>query len=64
VLDGLKAKAELVSQTFNAIEGISCNAVQGAMYCFPKVDIPPRAVQHAKVRGYTNSYCRPLYSPF
>lgn len=50
VLDGLKTKAELVSKTFNAIDGISCNTVQGAMYCFPQVSIPPKAVEHAKVR--------------
>ena len=49
VLDGLKAKAELVSGTYNAIEGITCNPIQGAMYCFPRLHLPQKAVQHAKV---------------
>lgn len=49
VLDGLKAKAALVSGTFNAIEGVTCNPIQGAMYCFPRVHLPQKAVDHAKV---------------
>lgn len=48
VLDGLKEKALLVTELLNKIEGISCNPVQGAMYAFPKVDIPKRAIDHAK----------------
>ena len=48
-MDGLKAKAELVSGTYNAIEGITCNPIQGAMYCFPRLHLPQKAVEHAKV---------------
>lgn len=49
VLDGLKQKAKLVTDLFNSIEGIQCNPVQGAMYAFPRIMIPDRAVEHAKV---------------
>lgn len=49
VLADLKHKAQLVSKTFDAVDGVTCNAVQGAMYCFPKLDLPPKAVEHAKV---------------
>lgn len=51
MLASLKAKAELVTRTFNSIDGVSCNEVQGAMYCFPQIDLPQRAIEHAKVRS-------------
>ena len=51
VLDGLKAKAELVSNILNKIEGVRCNPVQGAMYAFPRIQIPKRAIEKAKKLG-------------
>jgi len=49
VLNGLKEKARLVSNLFNSIKGIKCNPVQGAMYAFPNITIPKRAIEKAKV---------------
>lgn len=49
MLEGLKEKAKLVTELLNKIEGVECNPVQGAMYAFPKITIPPKAVEHAKV---------------
>lgn len=49
VLGLLAQKAKMVTETFNAIEGVSCNVVQGAMYAFPRVDIPEKAIAEAKV---------------
>jgi len=51
VLRSLKERALLVKDAFDAIDGISCNPVQGAMYAFPRVDLPPKAVQKAKSLG-------------
>lgn len=51
VLAELAAKAKLTEQVFNEAPGISCNPVQGAMYSFPRVQLPPRAVQRAKELG-------------
>ncbi|XP_020026555.1 alanine aminotransferase 1 isoform X2 [Castor canadensis] len=51
VLAQLAAKAKLTEQMFNQIPGIRCNPVQGAMYSFPRVQLPPRAVQCAKELG-------------
>lgn len=51
VLEGLKEKAQLVSKLFNSIKGVKCNPVQGAMYAFPQVAIPQRAIDHAKSLG-------------
>ncbi|XP_048214551.1 alanine aminotransferase 1 isoform X2 [Perognathus longimembris pacificus] len=51
VLDELAAKARLTEQIINATPGIRCNPVQGAMYSFPRIELPPRAVQRAQELG-------------
>lgn len=40
VLKSLAVRAKMVADTFNSIPGMSCNAVQGAMYAFPQVHQP------------------------
>ncbi|XP_005108862.1 alanine aminotransferase 2 [Aplysia californica] len=59
VLAQLKEKAEFVSQLFNSLEGISCNQVMGAMYAFPCVQMPEKAIEAAKAAGQTpdSFYC-------
>lgn len=51
ILSDLKAKAQLVADTFNSIEGISCNKVAGAMYAFPRVNLPQKAIEAAQAVG-------------
>ncbi|XP_034118488.2 alanine aminotransferase 2 [Drosophila albomicans] len=51
VLDALKERAELVHKTFSSFEGYTVNPVQGAMYVFPRVEIPPKAVEAAKAKN-------------
>ncbi|XP_057664641.1 alanine aminotransferase 1 [Diorhabda carinulata] len=48
VLESLKLRAKMVAETFNSIEGYSCNPVQGAMYAFPQIRLPPKAIEAAK----------------
>ncbi|XP_044755931.1 alanine aminotransferase 1-like [Coccinella septempunctata] len=48
VLGALKLRAKMVEETFNQIEGFSCNPVQGAMYAFPQIKLPPKAIEAAK----------------
>ncbi|XP_068566780.1 alanine aminotransferase 2 [Cebidichthys violaceus] len=48
VLDVLAHKAMLTERILNSVPGIKCNPVQGAMYAFPQIFIPPRAIQEAK----------------
>lgn len=50
MLGALADKAKLTEQILNAVPGIKCNPVQGAMYAFPQIFIPPKAVEQAKVR--------------
>ena len=49
MLAELAAKAKLTEQVFNEAPGIRCNPVQGAMYSFPRIQLPPRAIQRAQV---------------
>uniref|UniRef100_A0A674NKQ1 alanine transaminase n=1 Tax=Takifugu rubripes TaxID=31033 RepID=A0A674NKQ1_TAKRU len=48
VLDSLAHKARLTEQILNSVPGIKCNPVQGAMYAFPQIYIPPAAVEEAE----------------
>lgn len=41
----------MVADTFNSIEGFSCNSVQGAMYAFPQLKLPSKAIEAAKNAG-------------
>lgn len=50
-LASLKRRAELVAKTLNSIDGIQCNTVQGAMYAFPQVTLPPAAIAAAAEAG-------------
>jgi len=51
VLGDLALKAKLTSETLNSMEGISCNEVMGAMYAFPRLHLPQRAVEAAQAEG-------------
>lgn len=51
VLLSLKERAELVAKTFNSFDGFSCNTVQGAMYAFPQITLPPKVIEAAKKDG-------------
>jgi aspartate/methionine/tyrosine aminotransferase len=53
IYDGLRKRAKIVGDGFNTIPGISCEPVQGSMYCFPKVDIPAGAIAAAEAQGIT-----------
>lgn len=51
-LSGLKKKAELVAKTFNSVPGVTSNRVAGAMYAFPRLDLPRKAIEEAKSHNY------------
>ncbi|KAI6238262.1 Alanine transaminase [Aphelenchoides fujianensis] len=51
VLKSLKERAEMVSEAYNSIEGVTCNPVAGAMYAFPSIQLPPKAIEKAKAEG-------------
>nr|AAL39959.1 SD05601p [Drosophila melanogaster] len=51
ILAALKERAELVHKALNSFEGYKVNPVQGAMYVFPQIEIPPKAIEAAKAKG-------------
>uniref|UniRef100_A0A0B7BIW0 alanine transaminase n=1 Tax=Arion vulgaris TaxID=1028688 RepID=A0A0B7BIW0_9EUPU len=59
VLAKLKEKAQLVTHLFNSIEGITCNEVEGAMYAFPRIYLPEKAIKAAEATEQTpdSFYC-------
>jgi len=48
----LARKSKMVHAKLNAIDGVSCQMVEGAMYAFPKIDIPAGAVAAAEATGH------------
>merc|ERR1712042_84328 len=50
-LASLARRAKLVADTLNSIEGFTCNVVQGAMYAFPQIHLPPKAIAAAQEAG-------------
>jgi len=50
-LASLARRAEMVATTLNSIKGFTCNIVQGAMYAFPQIHLPPKLVAAASKAG-------------
>ncbi|CAB3222029.1 unnamed protein product [Arctia plantaginis] len=48
ILESLAQRAKMVYETFNKMEGFTCNIVQGAMYAFPQIKLPPKAIEAAE----------------
>lgn len=40
-----------MSDRFNNLKGMSCQPADGAMYLFPKIDMPKKAIEEAKKQG-------------
>merc|ERR1719162_2498702 len=51
IMSGLKRKAQLTTKRLNEFPGVSCQVVEGAMYAFPKIQIPAKAIEAAKAKG-------------
>lgn len=51
IFQSLKRRAEKLVKLLNQLEGVSCNPAEGAMYAFPQVRLPPKAVEAARAAG-------------
>lgn len=40
ILSSLRRRAGLLSQALNALQGVSCNSIDGALYAFPTITLP------------------------
>ncbi|KAI8910128.1 pyridoxal phosphate-dependent transferase [Gorgonomyces haynaldii] len=48
IFESIKRRATKLAKAFNELEGVSCNSAQGAMYLFPQIRLPEKAVQEAR----------------
>jgi alanine transaminase len=53
IFEGLKDRAKRLVEGLNSIPGITCVPAEGAMYAFPRVEIPEKAFEKAKELGTT-----------
>lgn len=62
IMDSLKRRARMLSAALNKLEGVSCTSIDGAMYAFPTITLPPKAVEEARKKKVAPDvmYCMSL----
>lgn len=62
ILQSLKRRAIKLVDAFRKLEGVTCEAPEGALYVFPRVSLPPQAVAAAQRAGKAADalYCMEL----
>ncbi|KAH9543870.1 hypothetical protein CY35_13G088400 [Sphagnum magellanicum] len=51
ILSSLARRAKVFTEAMNKLEGVTCNKVEGAMYLFPHLNLPERAMRAAGAVG-------------
>uniref|UniRef100_A0A7S4BVE2 Aminotransferase class I/classII large domain-containing protein n=1 Tax=Chrysotila carterae TaxID=13221 RepID=A0A7S4BVE2_CHRCT len=51
ILGSLKRRAVKLVDALNKLEGVTCQSAQGAMYAFPCISFPPKALAAAEAAG-------------
>lgn len=53
---------QTLEDAFNSLEGITCNRAEGAMYLFPRIQLPEKAIKAAEAEKTVPDafYCRRL----
>ncbi|KAL1828719.1 hypothetical protein DCAR_0207974 [Daucus carota subsp. sativus] len=51
ILGSLRKRAQIMTDGFNSCRNVVCNFTEGAMYSFPQVRLPPKAIEAAKKAG-------------
>ncbi|KAJ2724283.1 alanine transaminase [Coemansia sp. Benny D115] len=59
IFQSMKRRAKKLAAAFNSLPNMSCNDAQGAMYLFPKVELPQGFIDEAKAKGQSpdSMYC-------
>ncbi|CAM0957019.1 unnamed protein product [Alopecurus aequalis] len=47
IIASLTRRAKALEDAFNKLEGITCNEAEGAMYLFPQISLPQKAIEAA-----------------
>ncbi|CAM8933597.1 unnamed protein product [Rhodiola kirilowii] len=48
ILKSLAKRAQMLEAAFNSLDGVTCNKAEGAMYLFPRIDLPQKAIEAAE----------------
>ena len=51
ILESLRRRARIMTDGFNSCKNVVCNFTEGAMYSFPQIKLPTKAIQAAKQAG-------------
>ncbi|XP_023545560.1 glutamate--glyoxylate aminotransferase 2-like [Cucurbita pepo subsp. pepo] len=51
ILESLRRRARIMTDGFNSCKNVVCNFTEGAMYSFPQIKLPPKAIEAAKTAG-------------
>lgn len=51
ILSSLARRAQVLTDAMNKLEGVTCNKAEGAMYVFPRLHLPERAMKAAGAVG-------------
>ncbi|GKT32566.1 Probable alanine aminotransferase, mitochondrial [Aduncisulcus paluster] len=51
IFESLQRKAKKLHKFFTSLEGVTCCSPQGALYLFPRITIPEKAIHKAKEEG-------------
>ena len=62
IFSSLGRRAKKLVDSLNALDGMTCNPSDGAMYSFPRVHLPPKAIAAAEAQGVEPDflYCSEL----
>ena len=62
ILASLKRRAGRMTDALNLLEGVSCTNIDGAMYAFPTITLPEKAILAAELAGIEPDamYCMEL----
>ena len=62
VFDSLQRKSRMLVRVVNELDGVSCQPVEGAMYAFPRLDLPAAVIERAASEGQAPDlmYCLSL----
>jgi alanine transaminase len=62
ILSSLARRAKALEEALNSLEGVTCNKTEGAMYLFPRIRLPQKAIKAAEVekRAPDTFYCTRL----
>ncbi|XP_022152657.1 alanine aminotransferase 2-like [Momordica charantia] len=62
ILSSLARRAKALEEALNNLEGVECNKAEGAMYLFPRIYLPEKAIKAAEAANTAPDafYCRRL----